>query len=81
MTNTTTTSTWEDKAHRVIADLCATSYHQANTRKDGTRYKKHRSYSIPFLAERLIECLNTNNELEAKAIFIGMACVKGFGNV
>lgn len=61
---------WRKKAHREIGKLCLTSYKQSNQKKDGTYQKRHVSYSVPQLAEELIQCLNTNNELRAKQIFV-----------
>ncbi len=58
------------KAHRIIGVLCMASYVQANTRKDGGRYKKHRPYSVPEEAEELIDCLNRDDEHTLKSIFM-----------
>lgn len=64
---------WEQKAHKVIEGLCRASYLQANIMKNGKRRKKHVPYPVPPIAERLIECLKTSDEYEAKAIFISLA--------
>lgn len=61
---------WRGKAQELIGHMCEASYRQSNTKKDGTRYKKHRAYSVPALAQVLIECLNTDNEEGAKRIFL-----------
>ena len=61
---------WEDKANKVIQRLCKESRDSTNTRKDGKQYKQHKSYSIPEDAEELIECLATDNEEQAKYIFL-----------
>ena len=62
--------TWHNKAHREISRLCYAEYLRVNTRKDGQRYKKHHPYSVPEIAERLVDALRTDNELEAKQIFL-----------
>ena len=61
---------WRTKAQDEILKLCRQSYVQANTRKDGKRYKKHQAYAVPVLAEELVDCLNTEDEERAKAIFL-----------
>lgn len=61
---------WRHKAQRLIAAMCHMSYTKANTRPDGTHYRRHRPYSVPVLAEELLACLNTNDEARAKAIFL-----------
>ncbi len=63
-------TTWHDKAHRIIGELCAASERQANTRKDGTRTRKHHQYSVPAIAQELVEALGQKNEERAKAIFM-----------
>ena len=63
---------WHNKAQRLIGEMCYTSYQQANTKKDGTQYKRHRAYSVPSMAQQLIECLNTDNEVEAKGLFMAL---------
>lgn len=65
-------SNWQNKAHRVIADLCRESYLTVNRYKDGTMRKRHVPYSVPLVAGQLIECLNMNDELRAKQIFMCM---------
>lgn len=61
---------WEQKAHRIIQNLCRESYNQSNTSASGKKYKKHRPYSVPELAEDLIECLANQDEERAKALFL-----------
>ena len=61
---------WREKANNIIDALCMESYLQANTRKDGKPYKKHRGYSVPLLAEQLVECLDTDDEIRAKTLFL-----------
>ena len=60
---------WMKKAHRVIGELCLASFKAANQKSDGSYYKRHRPYTVPSMAEALIECLNTEDEERAKAIF------------
>ena len=61
--------TWEDKAHRLISAMCLTAYQKANP-KPLYGKKKAKPYQVPALAQTLVECLNTNNEEKAKAIFL-----------
>ena len=65
--------TWRDKANNEIASMCMAAYLQANTKKDGSRYKKHRPYAIPELAQQLVDCLGNHDqkagEIRAKQIF------------
>jgi hypothetical protein len=62
-------ATWQAKAHRIIKAACEQSYRQANYRR-GRKLKRHHPYTVPAIAEQLIECLNTNNEERAKALFL-----------
>ena len=62
--------TWRDKAHRLIENLCWASYLQANTRKDGRRYKRHHPYTSPALADELVQCLGNDDEVGAKKLFL-----------
>jgi len=68
---------WEQKAHRVIAALCAASARQANTDpRTGRPYRRHRPYSVPTLAQDLVHCLGhrfPDSEARAKAIFVQLA--------
>lgn len=64
---------WQEKAHRVIAELCHDSWHQSNHDKKGNRRKKHVAYSVPVDAQALVEALGQNDEITAKAIFIRRA--------
>jgi hypothetical protein len=57
---------WHDKAHRLIAEMSAASYRQANP---GGR-KKHRPYSVPPIAAALVDALGRNDEERAKALFL-----------
>ena len=62
--------TWRNKANREIARMCAASYRQANTLKSGKLRKRHIPYSVPEVAQDLIDCLNTDDEHRAKSIFV-----------
>lgn len=61
---------WRQKAHRVISDLCSAAYQE-----EKRRYPKRKKvrYSVPYLAQELVECLHKNDEEKAKAIFIKLA--------
>ena len=61
---------WQTKANGIIAALCKQAYLRANTKKDGTLYKRHRPYSVPLEAEELIKALDTNDEHKAKSLFL-----------
>ena len=61
---------WEVKAHALVAMLCRASFEAQNRLPNGKLRKKHRPYSVPETAQRLIECLNRNDEETAKALFL-----------
>lgn len=62
---------WRDKAHRIIGELSRQSYMEANGLTPSGRIRKnHVPYSIPQVAVDLIDCLNTDDEERAKAIFL-----------
>jgi hypothetical protein len=63
-------ASWKEKAHRIIGELSAVAYRQANRLPNGTMRKKHVPYSIPAEAAELVDCLNKNDERRAKALFI-----------
>lgn len=64
---------WRGKASRIIAELSHAAWLQANTKRDGSRYKRHRPYTIPKVAEDLVACLGMHDqraaEHRAKQIF------------
>jgi hypothetical protein len=66
--------TWRDKADRTIAELCMAAFKAANTKRDGSRYKKHRPYSVPEKAAELANLLGWKDqkaaEIRAKQIFV-----------
>jgi len=64
---------WEIKAHRIVAQYCRESYLRANTpnktirrllRADRTvkLYKRHVPYSVPAIADALVNALGLHNE-------------------
>lgn len=65
---------WERKAHRIIADLSLQAQTEANTRTNGKRYKVHRPYTIPEVADDLVRILGMRDraaaEVEAKTLFV-----------
>lgn len=68
---------WAKKAYRLISIMCEQSYRQANPepKVPGTR-RKHKPYAVPALAQDLIRCLNTDDEVEAKRIFMSYEGIK-----
>lgn len=61
---------WKQKSHKVIYSLCRQSYEFNNVSKSGRKSSRHIPYSVPQEAQDLIDCLNTNNEEKAKAMFL-----------
>ena len=62
---------WRDKANKIIGDLCYESYRKTNFKPNGKRKsKKHIPYSIPIMAEELLDCLKRDDEIRAKQIFM-----------
>jgi hypothetical protein len=65
---------WEDKAASIISNLCTESYRQANLLPNGTWRKKHRPYTVPPLAQQLVDILGLHDRVEAeertKALFL-----------
>jgi hypothetical protein len=59
---------WRHRAQRVIYDLCIAEYEREKSRLKGK--KKRIEYSVPEMAENLIECLNTDDEGRAKSIML-----------
>lgn len=71
---------WRDKAERLIGTLSQQAYHDANAPKHGRLWRKrHVPYSVPQLAKDLVECLNTNDEHRAKALFLSYDGMKAIG--
>ena len=61
-----TINPWVEKANRLIAIASLDAYRKANPHPR----KKHRPYTIPVIADDLVRCVKTDNELEAKRIFL-----------
>lgn len=65
---------WEHKAHRLIAEMCLSSYKAANYLKNGNKRKMYVPYSIPEYAKMLVDILGMHDKIEAeeraKAIFL-----------
>jgi hypothetical protein len=70
---------WRIKADRLIFKLSQQSSRQAQRSPRGARYKRHHQYSVPDLARQLVECLNTNDEHRAKALFLSYDGMKAIG--
>jgi hypothetical protein len=66
---------WEYKAEKIISELCLESYKQANYFKNGQKKKKHVPYSVPAIAQELLNCIKTDDEEKAKAIFIKLSII------
>ena len=64
---------WEEKAHKIISELCLASYAQANVLPNGRLRKKHVPYSVPNEARFLVDCLKRQDEHAAKGYFISRA--------
>lgn len=62
--------TWKDKANQIIAEFCLIAYKNANP----IRGRRHKPYIVPPIAQKLVECLRTNDETAAKDIFVRLAC-------
>ena len=76
MDNETNRPTWRDKAEKEIEAMSMAAYREANfCKRTGKRYKEHRQYAIPILAQELVDCLEKNDEERAKAIFIYTAII------
>jgi len=58
--------TWENKVEEVIGRLSRAAWYQANHDKSGKRFKKHRPYTIPDEAKRLVEILGMHDRREAE---------------
>ncbi len=58
--------TWQDKAHRLIAEAAIVAWRQAGNGPG----KRHRPYSIPPIASALVKALGADDEHAAKALFL-----------
>ena len=61
---------WEEKAHKLVTRLCHESYLQANTAPSGRLFNVPVRYTVPVIAEELINCLVINDEETAKAVYL-----------
>ena len=61
--------TWQDKAHRLVANAAREEWYKANFR-NGKQLKKHHPYTLPDWAESLVGCMGRDEEESAKAIFL-----------
>lgn len=67
---TTTNKPWHDKAHAIIFAECQREFLRENRLPNGRMRQRHKPYCVPELAMELRECLNTENENDAKVIFL-----------
>ena len=58
------------KAQALIQALCTTSWKQANTAPNGHRYARHRPYTVPPLAQALVEQLGRHDEEAIQALLL-----------
>lgn len=56
--------TWRDKALKIVDELCVSAYRQSKIDK--------KPYLVPVDADFLIDCLNRDDEVSAKAHFYRM---------
>ncbi len=68
---------WRDKAHAIIAAECRRSYEQANRLPNGRLRRRHVPYTVPALAQQMIDYLGRDAEHEAKAEFVRLAVCEG----
>lgn len=64
---------WEQKAHRLIAEMARAAFERANRLPNGQLRKKHVPYTLPNDAVRLVKYLGENDEVGAKALFHELA--------
>ena len=60
---------WHRKTEEIIARYSLESYRQANILPNGRARRHHVPYHVPEIARALVECLNRNDEHEAKRLF------------
>lgn len=60
---------WHAKADTIIARHSLESYRQANILPNGRARRHYVPYHVPDIARALVECLNRNDEHEAKRLF------------
>jgi hypothetical protein len=67
---------WRAKCHRIINNLSNEAYKEKNP----VPGKRHRPYTVPQLAADLVECLNKDDELKAKQLFLTYEGLKACEN-
>jgi hypothetical protein len=67
-------SLWRTKCHEIIYKLSEASYRQANYLPNGRKRKRHVPYTVPALAEELVDCLYKDDEHRAKSLFHYFYC-------
>ena len=72
---------WIDKANRIIKTLSEKSYRDANIMKNGRKRKIYVPYSIPELAENLVQCISEGKEMRAKALFLSYDGMKSINRI
>jgi hypothetical protein len=61
---------WQDKAQKIVSELCMESYRRANYFSNGKKRKRHVPYSVPSMALDLLKCIKNDDEETAKAIML-----------
>ena len=59
---------WKKKADKVIFDLCMAEYDREKAKMKGK--KKRVRYTVPEVAEDLVDCMYKDDEERAKAIML-----------
>lgn len=72
---------WKHKAHSIIASECKASYLYSNQLPNGAFRAKHKPYNVPELAKSLIDCLNQDNEILAKALMLRYSLGLGYSDL
>lgn len=70
--------TWRGKAHRIIRLECEREYRRANPHPSRNSYSgyKQQPYRPTQLANDLVKCLDTDDELWAKQLFLSYEGMK-----
>ncbi len=71
---------WKQKVNRTIYRLCQAEYLRANLLPNGQMRKKHVPYTVPDEAKALIDCLNKNDEHQAKTLLMHDYKTEKFAN-
>ena len=71
---------WEQKAHRLIAELARQEFERSNRLPNGRLRARHKPYSLPPVAQQLVEILGLHDRTEAehraKSIFLDFEYLK-----